>query len=374
MNKDHRIGFIQLGLVLVFIFGSFALSMLLKSSYERPGENEADDRILVVETVKVSPQNYRITFDTTGVVRARNQINIVPQVSGRVINVHESFFEGGSFNKDDILFEIEPRDYQLDVKRLDAEVARALTALELAAAESEAAQAEWKQLNGEDEVPGLVARKPQLNEAKANLQAALALLEDANLNLERTKYALPFSGRVISSNVSIGQYVMAGQSYGVVFDSGSLEVSASLVDQQLEWLLDAEVLDINISVTFMGKRQHFPGQLKRAASSLDVGTRFATVYFSFKDEVTELLPGVFAEITIKGTEMQGVTLIPASALQSQGLVWRVATGQVLEMWTPQIVHVDDDVIAVTGLDIEAEIVTSRISGATNGMQITTLEN
>lgn len=374
MNKDHRIGFIQLGLVLIFIIGSIALSKLLKSSYERPGQNEAIDRILVVETVKVFPQDYRITFDTTGVVRARNQINIVPQVSGRIIHVHESFFEGGSFHKDDVLFEIEPRDYQLDVKRLDAEVARASTALELAAAESEAAHAEWKQLNGDEDVPSLVARKPQLAEAKANLQAALAQLEDANLNLERTKYSLPFSGRVISSNVAIGQYVMAGQSYGVVFDSGSLEVSASLVDQQLEWLLNAQDLDINIIVTFMGKRRHFPGELKRTASSLDVGTRFATVYFSFKDEVIELLPGVFAEITIKGTEMQGVTLIPSTALQSQGVVWRVATGQVLEMWSPQIVYMDDDVIAVTGLDTETEVVISRISGATDGMQITTVEN
>ena len=72
--------------------------------------------------------------------------------------------------------------------------------------------------------------------------------------------------------------------------------------------------------------------------------------------------------------MQDVTLIPSTALQSQGIAWRIATGQVLEMWSPQIVYVDDDVIAVTGLDTEAEIVTSRISGATDGMQITTVEN
>jgi multidrug efflux pump subunit AcrA (membrane-fusion protein) len=194
------------------------------------------------------------------------------------------------------------------------------------------------------------------------------------LNLARTEFSLPFSGRVVSSNVAIGQYVMAGQTYGVVFDTSSLEVSASLVDRQLEWLMETDEPKINIRLTFLGKRHVYPGQLKRTASTLDVGTRFATVYFSFNDEIKELLPGVFAEIFITGTNMQDVMLLPSIALQSQGDVWRVTRNDTLELWRPEIIYMNDQEVVVKGMASEVRVVTSRISGATNGLKITTVSN
>ena len=371
MNKDKRAGLIQLLFVLVFIIGSFSLSFLLKINYEPPTQNDTDGRILYVDTNRVTPQPYRISFETTGLVRARNEINVVPEVSGRVIAVHNTFFAGGTFDKDDVLFEIEPRDFELDVKQLEAEVARASTALEIELAESNAALAEWQQVNGDNPAPELVARKPQLAEAKANLQSAEAQLENAKLKLERTRFVLPFAGRVLSSDIAIGQYVIAGQRYGTVFNSELLEIRASLNDQQLEWLLDATDPTIIITATYLGKKRHYQGELKRAASSLDAGTRFATVYFGFVDKVEDLLPGVFANIEINGSELDGITLLPSSALQSQNIVWQVTSENTLLRWEPEIIYQDNDYIAVRGLNESAVVVTSRISGASQGMQIGT---
>jgi RND family efflux transporter MFP subunit len=369
MVDEKRAGYIQLGLVLLFIIGSFGLSKLLKTNYQPPGQNENADRTLVVETIQVSPQPYRISFETTGIVKARNEINVVPQVSGRVVAVHDAFFAGGTFNKNETLFEIEPRDFELDIKRLEADVARARTALEIEMAESKAALSEWQQINGDMPAPDLVARKPQMAEASANLQSAEAQLENSQLDLERTAYVLPFSGRVIASNIAVGQYVMVGQAYGTVFDIASLEVQSSLIDHQLEWLLEAEDPGLIISATYLGKTHRYDAILKRAASSLDVGTRFATVHFGFNDEIVNLLPGVFAEIEIKGSDIEGVTLIPSTALQSQNIVWQVTPENTLLRWEPDIIYMDDEFTAVSGLNEPALIVTSRISGASNGMRV-----
>ncbi|MGY8815930.1 MAG: efflux RND transporter periplasmic adaptor subunit [Gammaproteobacteria bacterium] len=374
MNKDRRAGIIQLLIVIVFIIGSFTLSQLLKTGYEPAGQNGASDRLLFVETALVTPQNYRITFETTGVVQARNEINVVPQVSGRVIAVNGTFFAGGAFKKGEVLFEIEPRDFQLDVMRLDAEVARASTALEIEIAESNAAISEWKQLNGEMVAPDLVARIPQMAEVRANLQSAQAQLENLKLDLERTRFLLPFDGRVLSSDIAIGQYVMAGQGYAKVFDISSLEIRASLVDRQLDWLMQTADPAIHISATYLGSQREYQGKLIRTASSLDVGTRFATVYFGFHDRVEDLLPGVFSEVKIKGSELPGITLLPSSALQAQNIVWRVTPENTLIRWEPEIIYQNDDYIAAKGLNETAAIVTSRISGATNGMRVGTTES
>ena len=372
MNSDRRAGLLQLAIVLAFIIGSITLSKLLESGYDPPGQNGADDRILIVETTQVSPENYRISFETTGLVQARNEISVVPEVSGRVIAVHDTFFAGGKFYAGDVLFEIEPRDFQLNVKRLDADVARARTALEIEIAESKAALSEWQQLNGDNPVPDLVARKPHMAEARANLQSAEAQLGNVQLDLERTRFVLPFSGRVLTSEIAVGQYVMAGQRYGTVFNIASLEVRASLVDRQLDWLLNTTDPTINIIATYLGKKRHYEGLLKRAASSLDTGTRFATVHFAFRDKVEQLLPGVFAEINIQGPELDGITLLPSSALQSQNIVWQVTSENTLLRREPEIIYQDNDYIAVSGLNESVVVVTSRLSGATNGMRVGTV--
>src|SRR5690606_3237290 len=110
---------------------------------------------------------------------------IVPEVSGRVVFVHAAFFEGGQFAAGEVLFKIDPRDFELEVARREAEVARAQTVLELAEAESSAALGEWKQIHGKRPAPDLVARKPQMAEAAATLKSARAQLEEAKLRLER---------------------------------------------------------------------------------------------------------------------------------------------------------------------------------------------
>jgi len=83
---------------------------------------------------------------------------------------------------------------------------------------------------------------------------------------------------------------------------------------------------------------------------------------------------VFAEINIKGSEIDGITLLPSSALQSRNIVWQVTPDNTLIEWSPEIIYQDDMYIAVKGLSDTTTIVTSRISGATNGMRIETTEN
>jgi RND family efflux transporter MFP subunit len=291
-----------------------------------------------------------------------------------VIAIHDGFFPGGAFNRDDVLFEIEPQDYGFNVRRLEAEVARARTALDLETAESEAAVEEWRLLNGDTPVPDLVARRPQLAEARALLQSAEAQLEDAQLDLHRTRFTLPFSGRVLSSDIAIGQYVSAGQAYGSVFDSTSLEIRASLIDRQLEWLLQAPDPTITISARYLGEESRYHGVLNRAASSLEASTRFATVYFGFSVPVDDLLPGVFTHINIKGRELQGISVLPLSALQARNVVWQVTDDNILVRLEPEIIYQDEDHIAVRGLGETVEIVTSRVAGATEGMHVRVTNN
>lgn len=370
MDLERKKGRVQLVLVILFIVGAITLSKIMESSYEPPGDSNGKDRVLFVETKLIESKQHRVSFKTTGVVEAKNEINIVPEISGRVVSVAAAFFEGGTFTENEVLFQIDPRDFELEVQRLEAEVARAQTALDLEQAEANAAVSEWTQLNRDKPAPSLVARQPQLAEAKANLKSAQAQLRNAQLDLERASFLLPFNGRVLNSDIAEGQYVTAGQSYGKVFDRATLEVRASLEGRQLEWLLNTPNPEITFQTKHLGQTQTYQGVLKRGASSLDTSTRFASVRFGFKEESDTLLPGVFSNILVYGPRKEKVMLLPSSALQSQGVVWIVEANQLVR-WEPQIIYASDHYIAVEGKTKPVNVVTSRVAGGTEGMNVLT---
>lgn len=367
--SDKVKGIIQLVLVIIFIAGSFLISNMLKSERVSMRGAGGEERRIFVETVTVSPQTHRVQFDTTGTVQSRGVIGIVPQIQGRIDTVSDNLFEGGAFAADEILFQVDPRDFKLEIQRLQAAVAQAQTALNIEKAEGEAALIDWRQLNGDKPVPPLVAREPQLKEARANLQAARAQLANAKLDLERTKFSFPFDGRVISSDLEKGQFVMTGQSYGQVFDLSSLEVQASLEDKQLKWLLGSDNPKIKITANYLGEIKTYDGVLKRSAGSLDQQTRFARVSFGFSEENVDLLPGVFVDVDIEGSKLENVSVLPAEALQKDGHIWIVTTNNTLKKHTPEIIYSTDKNIIIEGLSTNSRVVTSRTAGATEGMEV-----
>lgn len=377
-DKTEQIkGYIQLAFVAAFIIGSFTLSALLGVKKAPVRGEDAPVRVLSVEAMRVAPGAHQISFDATGLIKARAEIDISPQVSGRIISVNDNVFAGGTFEPGELLFHIDPTDYQLAVKSLEATVAQARTAYDLEKAESAIALAEWKQLQGDAPVPPLVARKPQMAEALASLKAAQAQLDDATLDLERTVFALPFKGRVVSSMLSTGQHVSAGQSYGTAYDMQGLEIQVSLDEQKLAWLLETAQPDITVKVRYKGTEHSFKGVLKRSAAELDSATRFAQVAIGFDDSALQsaqaseaLLPGLFAAVSIGGPVLDDLIAIPARAVQKGGTIWVIDPAtQTVKAATPDIVYSDGARLLLRGFDNGALIVTSKLPGGSDGMTV-----
>ena len=367
-RRDTRAGRWQLALVILFVAGAVGASKLLQLNRETITRRESPNRALSVTAVDAAPGAYPIRFSTTGVVQARTLIAVVPEVSGRVVAIAPDFYPGGLFAADAELFAVDPREFELQVQSANAAVAQAQTALQLAEAEAEAARAEWHQLQS-GEAPPLVAREPQLNEARAALAGAEATLAAARLALSRSRYTLPFNGAVIASDVALGQYLRAGQSYGQVFDRSELEIRASLDDVELRWLLADTAPEIRIHTTYLGQSQSFAGALLRGATSLDATTRLAGVRFGFEDPDVPLVPGVFATVEVQGPTLTDVTRLPSAALQKDGLLWRIREDDTLEAIDPDIVYRSDTEVVIRNLDGPARIVASRVAGASPGMRV-----
>ncbi|MEM6810845.1 MAG: efflux RND transporter periplasmic adaptor subunit [Pseudomonadota bacterium] len=376
-KERHRISSwkanIQLIIVLLFIFGGIFLSQTMRTEDTGFASNSKTEDLLV-NTTLVLPQKRNVNFSRTGNVGVNGRIDIVSQISGRVVKVHPAFNNGGVFKKGDILFEIEDADYINQVNIAKAQVEEARTSLSVEQAESDAAIAEWKSLNPNRPAPDLVARKPQLDRAKAALNAAKAQLSDARLNLDRTKFQYNFDGRIIDTTIELGQFIQAGQNYGSAYPLGALEISVPVEDRILKFMNISTGENtgsaVKIRTQYRGEEVILDGVIDRIGSTLDSTTRFVDVIVQPVDDQWDILvPGVFVEVDLIGDAIENVWMLPNGAMQGQNKIWIVTKDKTLQEYRPQVITSTDQHTFVIGNGQNARVVIGLLKGVSEGMGV-----
>lgn len=142
----------------------------------------------------------------TGRLEAVNTVEIRPQVSGVLQSV--AFSEGKEVSKGDLLFQIDPRPFQAELDRAQAQLEQGRTAAELAV--SDLARVEkllTSRAVSREEYDQRVAAS---RNAAAAVRAAEAAVQVARLNLGYTRIESPITGRIGRAEVTAGNLVAGG--------------------------------------------------------------------------------------------------------------------------------------------------------------------
>lgn len=375
-DRAENVGRLQLILVVSFFLFAVLVSSLLSGTDRTPKLKDEEEFAPLVNSTIVNPETQRIEIVGSGAVSSQVDVQIIPQVQGRVDWLSAVMRPGGSFLKDEVLFRIEARDFELEVERRRAEVASARTNLQLEEAEGLAATREWAEITPGEPVPALVARKPQIRDRRAALASAQAQLARAQLDLDRTNFSLPFNGRVVSSNVELGQFMATGQSYGSVYSLDGLEVTVPLADKDLKWLQPLDNVEATIQTSYLGVDRVIRARAARVSAQLDAQTRFASVIVSLgenagTEDTLPLVPGVFVSVTFIGPELDNLVTVPTAAVQENGKIWTVVD-QRLKSARPEIVQTGPTTSLIRGLAAGTEILLSNLPGAVENMAVRTV--
>jgi RND family efflux transporter MFP subunit len=317
---------------------ALATKMLIDAKQEPVAAPQPSHGPLInVETAKAHDIEVRIKG--YGTVKPRVQVQVVPQVSGKVVEAHAALVSGGFIAAEEPLVRIDDADYKLAVQKAEAQVAAAEVKLDLEIAEAQVARAEWESLHPDEPAPPLVMRKPQINQAKAALAAAAAALSEAKLALKRTTVSVPFDCRVLSESIDAGQYIVAGQPVATVYGTQTVEIAVPLEDRELRWFdvpvgPDAQDPDgqqrgspVDVMAEFAGGRHVWQGWVVRTEGAVDERSRMVNVVVQvphpFDDESGRppLVPGMFVEVAIRGTTLHDVVPVPRHALHHNERLW-----------------------------------------------------
>ena len=201
-------------------------------------------RVIELTVVDFEPQ-----IETSGVIRAHNQITLTSQVSGRIVATHPQFEDGAYFEEGTILVELDKADFKTAVASAKSQQAQALAILAQEQTRAKQARLDWEDLGYEEEPSDLVLRVPQLREAEARVEAAAAQLEQAERGLERCQIRAPFDGRMRQRMVGVSQTIGSGTSLASIFAVDYAEVRLPIEARHMRCLeLPEEASDSPVKI------------------------------------------------------------------------------------------------------------------------------
>ncbi len=293
--------------VTVAIFG-------VTSSRAQPAAAEAPATPVSVATVVQSDVSAWDEF--SGRLEAVERVDIRSRVAGTIQTVH--FREGALVKKGDLLLTIDPAPYAADVQRAEAQVAAAQAKGAQAKGEQDRSQRLWsEQAISKREFDERVNGQ---READANLRAAQAALQTAQLSMGYTQVRAPVSGRVGKLEVTVGNLVAAGPGAPVLttlvsvspiyasFEADEQVVAKALKDVSAGGDRKLERIPVQMG-TSASSDTPFEGRLQLVDNQVDAksGTVRARAVFDNKDG--QLMPGQFARIRMgQATKVSSVLI------------------------------------------------------------------
>lgn len=266
-----------------------------------------------VSVATVISQPLRDWEEFSGRLEAVDSVEIRPRVSGFVDSVN--FAEGTRVKKGDLLFRIDPRPFRAEVNRLGAELKRARSQQQLAAANHE----RGKRLLGQHWISQQDFDQLATAEAMGadGVGAAQAALDAAKLNLEFTEVRAPIDGRVSRALITAGNLVSSASVLTTVVSDDP--VYAYFDADEQTYLKFAHKASLGAdSPVFMGliDEQGYPheGRLNFLDNVVDAQSGTIRGRAVFDNPEGRFTPGLFARIKLVGGEDRETVLIDDRAV------------------------------------------------------------
>jgi multidrug efflux system membrane fusion protein len=170
-------------------------------SQAHPAANVAPPPTVTVAQVIARPLHH--WDELTGELQAVNTVDVRPRVNGFIDSVQ--FTEGARVSKGQVLFQIDPRPFEIEIERLTSEIKRAQSKLEFATAGHARAERLYAQnAIAREEYEQLTSAE---TEAAGDLGSLSAQLRAARLNLEYTHVRSPIDGHASRALITPGNLV-----------------------------------------------------------------------------------------------------------------------------------------------------------------------
>lgn len=273
---------------------------------------------VAVKSMQVIKRDTPNLYEFTGFVEAQQEANITANVSGKITSKN---FNGGDWvEAGQVLFSIDQRTYRANVLNAQAGVAGART--ELARLETDAQR--YAKLYEQHAVSRQAydLALAQRDQAQAAVKAREALLENAQISMGDTDVRAPFAGKISTSDLSVGNYVTAGQTVlATMSNTNPVRIKFSISENEYLALAKAHtdagvnsLQDLKLILSD-GTVYEGSGAVDQVNREISGNTGALTLKARFSNDSNILLPGMFARLQANAGTRKNAVLIPQRAVK-----------------------------------------------------------
>jgi multidrug efflux pump subunit AcrA (membrane-fusion protein) len=370
---------------------------------QEPGAIPARERVFAVNVVEVRPETVTPVIDVFGEVQSHRRLELRAAAGGEVIHLSERFEDGGAVRAGELLVRIDPfaarsaRDTAAaDLREAEADLADARRALDLArdglaATEDQAvlreralerqrdllgravgtdAAVETAELAASAARQAVLAARQGLAQAEARIDQAETTLErrrialaEAERRLAETEVFAAFDGILNDVSLVEGRLVNANERLGELVDPTALEVAFRVSTAQYARLLgpDGRVagLPVTVALDVLGLDLTVAGTITRESAAVGEGQTGRLLYAAL-DPAPGFRPGDFVSVTVAEPPLDGVAVLPASALSAAGDVLVVGADDRLQARSVELLRRQGDMVIVAAGELAgARVVAER---------------
>jgi RND family efflux transporter MFP subunit len=376
----------QIILPVLLLAGSYQVYKNMVGSVPPPRRFAGAPSMMHVSAERVTKTNFKVVVTSQGTVQPRTQGSLIPQVTGIVKQVSPNFRDGGFFEKDELLVEIDRIDYENALVVAEADLTVATSNFEEETALAEQAAEDWKQLGRKGEPNSLALRKPQLAKAQSAVVSAQARLDRAKRDLSRTEIRAPYAGRILTQSVDQGQLVTPGTVLAQIYAVDYAEIRLPLANNFLGYVEIPESYrgdalgtapagpKVNLKATVGQDTFSWEGRIVRAEGAIDTRSRQLFVvaqvddpYARRKSGQPPLKVGMFVQAEIQGRTLEDVFVLPRASVRPNDEILVINDKNELQRQQLKFLWRDSDVVVVAdGLSEGSLLCLTALPFAANG--------
>ena len=341
----------------------------------------------LVETLTARHTSQRVTVPAMGSIIPAREITLKSRVTGDIIKINPRFTEGGHLKAGEEILKIDEQDYRLIVAEQRSQVVSAEYALKLEMGRQDVAQREWELLGGGAPHTALdselALRKPHLEKAQADVTAARAAMQQAELDLARTTIRAPFACIVRTKNVDLGSHVSLQDQLAELVGTDTYRVQASVPVDRLKWIsIPRSGNDQGSKVRIIygnGIVYERKGVVTKLLGDLEEEGRMARILIDVDDPLNlnspkstkpPLLISEYVRVEIEGPSLEDVIALPRTALRDGGNIWIAASDDTLDIRSADIVWRGEELVMIKNSIADGErIIITDLSAPIKGMKI-----
>ncbi len=298
--------------------------------------------VVPVSVAPVVEESVPIQIQAIGRVEPSSVIQVRSQVAGQIVKV--AFQEGTNVNKDQLLFEIDPRPYQEELRQANATLARDTAQLRQAEANLEKDQAQLKSAQADDARnrelakeglastsqrdqstaaaealrASIAADQAAIESARAAIDNDRAAVDKAKLDLVYCEIYAPVSGRTGNLLIHLGNLVgNNGNPLVVINRLDPIWVSFNAPEEYLSEIRRS-FAEHKVPVRAIPRddaAHPADGYLDVIDNTVDTNTGTIHLKATFDNRKGQLFPGQFTDVTMTLGTIRKAVVAPAEAVQ-----------------------------------------------------------